>query len=607
LPFAENIALSQIDTSGNYFLTNFNKQYSTYLLGNQANIALNTNFGLFNIKQNYQGTYLKILNRSFRDDEAWSFGYRHKLFGDFALNFNQNWFLISNSRDIGLSQLSRLNGLIGISYLPGESSQIQLMYGYENNKQLDLQSKGNIINFSAYQKDYNFQDFILNTDLSLNFLNLNQGRKNQDLNAHIRFERYFEDSTNLLINFAYNKLQTNLLAYTVTDTILPIEKRVENNITGNLFIQYQIINPILIGAAVDYNLITVSRDFHKQIGTIPYSAFYRYISQNNLNFQVFSRIYIGNFSENIWINIKDITEKNSLSNKFSQNINELTQYQNLESQRDYNDYRISLFSQSTYNISGNTIISAIYNISLNRYDTPSKDNYDDRDELNQIISLQFFHRFSSIMNFDLVFENKSTHYVYIFSQRSALNNWNRIFRLTPQMDYYGAKFQFHPQFEILANYTAYDYELNLSNLKSFSFRQISYKDSINYKLTKSVNLKSNVSVKYNERGILYWKEFAETPQNSISEYFLRFILEKNYNNLGIGSGMRYYNTSQKRIGISSGEYDYKFISTAPEIEISYKLNNNWSVQISGWYEFQSINNRSKNETTNLFVLVNMVF
>ncbi|HOV91757.1 MAG TPA: hypothetical protein PLC04_01590 [Candidatus Kapabacteria bacterium] len=506
-----------------------------------------------------------------------------------------------------MSQLSRLNGLIGISYLTGERSQMQLMYGYENNKQLDLQSKGNIINFNAYQKDYYFQDFIINTDLSLNFLNLNQGRKNQDINAHISLERYFEDSTNLLMEFAYNKLQTNLLSYPANDTILPIEKRVENTFAGNLFIQYKIIKPILIGAVVDYNLITVSRDFHQQIAAIPYSAFYRNINQNNINFQVFARIYIGNFSENIYLNIKDITEKNSLSNKFSQNTNELTQYQNLESQRDYNDYRISLYSQSTYNISESSIISAIYNISLNRYDTPSKDNYDDRDELNQIISLQFYHRFSSIMNFNLVFENKSTHYVYILSQRSAFNNWNRIYRLSPQMDYYGIRLQSHPQFEVLANYTAYDYELNLSNLKSFSFRQISYKDSINYKLTKSVNLKSNVNIKYSERGVLYWKEFAETPQNSISEYFLRVILEKNYNNLGIGSGMRYYNTSQKRIGSPTGEFDYRFISTAPEVEISYKLYNNWSVSISGWYEFQSINNRSKNEATNLFVSVNMVF
>jgi hypothetical protein len=48
--------------------------------------------------------------------------------------------------------------------LTGERSQMQLMYGYENNKQLDLQSKGNIINFNAYQKDYYFQDFLINTD-----------------------------------------------------------------------------------------------------------------------------------------------------------------------------------------------------------------------------------------------------------------------------------------------------------------------------------------------------------------------------------------------------------------------------------------------------------
>lgn len=605
--FAENIAFAQIDTMGNYFTTNFNKQYSTYLLGNQAQIDLLTKAGLFSIKQNYQGTFLNLLDRSYRDDEDWSFGYRYTLFDNFDLTFNQNWLFSSDSRDIGLSQLSRLNGLFGIAYAPNRSSQMQLMYGFENNNQLNLQSSGNIINFSAYQKDYNLQDFILNTDLSMNFLNLNLGRKNQDINARVRFERYFEDSTILYLNFAYKKLQTNLLAYSTNDSLQPIEKRVENTITSNLFLQYQIIDPVLIGAIVDYNLIDVSRDFHQQISEIPYSAFYRDITQSNINFQIFSKIYIGNFSESIYLNINNITEKNNLSNKFSNNVTELTQYQNLENQRDYNTSRVSLFSHSTYKLSNSSMISGIFSVSLNRYDTPSKDNYDDRDEFNQIINLQFFHRFSSVLNFNLNFENQATHWVYIFSQRSSLNNWNRIYRLAPKINYYGTKLEFHPQFEVLANYTAYDYELNLSNLKSFSFRQLSYRDSINYKLTKSVNLKSNVNIKYSERGVLYWEEFAETPQNAISEYFLRLILEKNYDNLTLGSGMRYYNTSQKRINAGSEEFDYEFISTAPEVLINYRLNNNWSVTLSGWYEFQNINRRNKKEATNLFVLVNIVF
>jgi len=88
---------------------------------------------------------------------------------------------------------------------------------------------------------------------------------------------------------------------------------------------------------------------------------------------------------------------------------------------------------------------------------------------------------------------------------------------------------------------------------------------------------------------------------------LRVILEKNYNNLHIGSGIRYYNSSQSRIGANPAEFDFKFVSTAPEVVIDYKLDNMWSVSLSGWYEFQNINKRTKNETTNLFVIVNMIF
>jgi len=42
------------------------------------------------------------------------------------------------------------------------------------------------------------------------------------------------------------------------------------------------------------------------------------------------------------------------------------------------------------------------------------------------------------------------------------------------------------------------------------------------------------------------------------------ILRKNYNNLHIGSGIRYYNSSQRKIGANPAEFDFKFVSTAPE-------------------------------------------
>jgi len=54
------------------------------------------------------------------------------------------------------------------------------------------------------------------------------------------------------------------------------------------------------------------------------------------------------------------------------------------------------------------------------------------------------------------------------------------------------------------------------------------------------------------------------PKIAISEYFLRVILRKNYNNLHIGSGIRYYNSSQRKIGANPAEFDFKFVSTAPE-------------------------------------------
>jgi hypothetical protein len=73
---------------------------------------------------------------------------------------------------------------------------------------------------------------------------------------------------------------------------------------------------------------------------------------------------------------------------------------------------------------------------------------------------------------------------------------------------------------VLANYTAYDYEDVKTQVKSFSFRQMGYKDSIFIYLNKNLSLQFSNIYKYSERGILNWSSFSESPQNGITEIFI---------------------------------------------------------------------------------------
>src|SRR5262249_10337383 len=107
-----------------------------------------------------------------------------------------------------------------------------------------------------------------------------------------------------------------------------------------------------------------------------------------------------------------------------------------------------------------------------------------------------------------------THLVYLFGERSADNTWNRIFRLAPRLDY-------HPSeavsslnvFEVLANYTSYDFEYPGSPIRSYAYRQYRLMDSTTIGITGRTRLSLFGHLRLYERGEFQWDSFAERPLN----------------------------------------------------------------------------------------------
>src|SRR5690606_30952532 len=93
-----------------------------------------------------------------------------------------------------------------------------------------------------------------------------------------------------------------------------------------------------------------------------------------------------------------------------------------------------------------------------RYDTPSKDNFDDRDELLSIARLRYSKMLNPFVETYVNLEGTYNHIVYLFSERSSNNNINRILRLSSGGNYRGKNVTSVNNFEVSANYTVYDFE-----------------------------------------------------------------------------------------------------------------------------------------------------
>ncbi len=165
-------------------------------------------------------------------------------------------------------------------------------------------------------------------------------------------------------------------------------------------------------------------------------------------------------------------------------------------------------------------------ISRLQYDTPDTSNFDDRDELRTIHLIEWAHLFSSGFRMKIGGNVRLRHLVYLFSQKSANNNWNRIFSLYSNLEFSRfPKFRFKQRAEVLANYTDYDFEYQMQQVKSYVFREVAITDSIFWKLFGQTNLSGFYRLELEENGRLFWDNFAEQPLLSRQNHYYSLMVD----------------------------------------------------------------------------------
>jgi hypothetical protein len=221
-----------------------------------------------------------------------------------------------------------------------------------------------------------------------------------------------------------------------------------------------------------------------------------------------------------------------------------------------------------------------------RYDTPSEQNVEERDELLVAALAATEHRISPALEIGVRLEGTMTHVVYILKERSANNNINRVLRLAPRTLFRPFRWLATANaFEVLANYTVYDFEEQVASIRSFSYRQFSWIDSTVIQLTGRIGLHLSLFLKLYERGQLKWEEFEERTENAFADRTigvqLRFAA-------GAGTvfalGWQYF--SQSRYAFEGGE---KFLagfqrSTGPTCALIYDAAARGRVYFRGWLE-----------------------
>lgn len=563
-----------------------------------ANVERYVAGGTLSIQQKYRGTSLLSGIRSFRDDELFRLQWRYPVAELFVLAPRLEWDVSNDSRSLGISRLERVRGAayVGYSSLVGRAD---VYVGAEQAEQLGIRERGFVIGGKLHSQFDQLGDFMLSGSITAERVQLRR-RTNSDLGGRIILSI---PSTNaFLLTLEYNRQRRDYYTTLGISTDVALEHRSEERwaVVGLL---RQAIGPVELAVAPQLSVLSVARFFDAPTPLSGLTYVRRQLQQFDGGVGITLLLSTPRTLHQAGLDIRQRDETNATYDLYIAPTPQLVEnVRQSERLRDNRSARLQLWTAHSVELPSRDSITLRAQSTIIRYDTPSPLNYDDRDELSVNAHVGYRRQWSTALSSAVTFEYAAVHFVFLRAQRSALSNWNRSFRLAVGMPYKLGDIQWNPSFEILAQYTSYDFD-GLSGVPpSFSFRQITYRDSLRVVL-QPLTIEAQVVVRWFVRGDFLWARFAERPTGNGREFFGRLMLWRTVTaQLACGIGARWYELYQQLQLVSLAGLASQQRSVAPDVGIHFTTND-LELRLAGWYELRWVGSAQVQEVPNLQLTV----
>ena len=599
--------------SPNRLFSNFDKQLNTYFL--------NTGFDLYGmiskfeyrINQNFRSTLVKSNQNSIRDEQYFNAIGKYRINNNWKQGIFIKSNLLSDDRQLAINEAILNQAVLLSEFQLAEGLNLIPYGGYSYNTQTKENDTGPVYGLSSKLDVFELSDFELNSTLRF---------ENEDISPRKNTLRYFDilitnpftpDVSNFL-NARYDQSRKDF--YLQADSIISSQFNINNNIesrTESIFflqdrIKYDnIFDLFQMELTGRINFRTIDRDTrYKSADVQSPDIFDTKVDELGLFIESGLSYKTELTDAGLKINYSERDEKHITKRFEGANETFYEQRSDLESRKNNYSYRTTIAFLGNMSISNKDKFSLSIFHSKLRYDTPSINNDDDRDELLTIGRIRYIRDLTPFFQLFSTIEGTISHIVYLFSGRSANNNYNRVLRFSAGGYYNGPKFSSLNNFEVSANYTVYDFEDMVSNLRSISFRQFIATDSTHYRITNNFSFIVTGYLKLTEQGDLDWGDFAERPQRYLQEIFADPKLGIVSNISFFALGLRYFSLNTFRYNGKIRLIDSEFLSIGPlfEILIGTKM---LYLKLTTWYEFISDSNSADRERMNLMLAMNWNF
>ena len=568
-----------------------------------ADIHIPTSFGELRLYNNYRSSAFRTVTLTTRDDQFSQLSWSYPLSQDLKALVRQGWVLSRDSRSVGLNSLERLNAAAGVRYEPSPLGLIAAIAGVEASSQLAVSAAGPLAGISGRLTDLDIEQWMLSGNGLADWQRLDAQRTNTDVDLRAQVVRSLAEGSVLRLSVESANLGREF--YTTIDATQPlnVEQRAERRLVVGGDVSYAVTQALTLGLVTSLQSSGVKRSYGQPVGLISLTSVERQLQELVIEVEGYTQITLPTITFTGGGSIFQRSEKNGVDNIHGLDEAALSSIRAQEFKRDNQTLRTRMFGRGEWRPSSVDTVRLDVTGWLLRYDTPSSSNDDDRDELASVATLTYARRLSRNLSASLGLSGQYLHLVFLKASRSALNNVNRALRLSPTLHITGSVVRMQPQFEILANYTVYDYEGSSSSVRSFSFRQMSYRDSIRVQLTPHLHVESQVLLRYYERSTLQWAVFAESPETGGLEYLTKLLIFSAPNEQwSVGAGIRVYNLNQRSILLAIPSVSLGSVqSVGPEAVLRYRAPDASTLTLTGWYEFQKINFSSRRELPNLLL------
>lgn len=234
--------------------------------------------------------------------------------------------------------------------------------------------------------------------------------------------------------------------------------------------------------------------------------------------------------------------------------------------------------QAAFNLGGMWQFSSkdqlFLNFSYTKYEYTSPDTSQrvDEDDVRFIGDLTYRHKFSEAFLWELKAQVYLYHQIYIHAERSANNNWNRIFQLAPAVKWnMPLGIQLVSRSRVLANYTVYDFEDLLPEVKSYIHRKFAHSDSLSMPLTDALKCNLFYQLELEDNGTFFQDLFAQQVNRELrSHFFDAALVWSRFRGLQFTSGLNWYIRKEWRL-IPEKEQSRNYFAFSPRLAVLWQV------------------------------------